>query len=475
MSQSIRPSLRLFAVFLVATLAGVAADLPPELAALRTKAESGDAIAEYNLGLAYLQGREIPADFPQAFVWLSLARENGSMGKALDSLLGQMTPQQLEEGQRRLAACRTGPVGSASPASAAPAPGSPVEPALDVARLQEEVRALRSENQRLVVELASDRREAAQTKAALAAASQGQEAATAKSDSLASEIERERAARIQAEQMLAQARNAAEADAKTRSNNPSTRAGVVETAGKFDDTGHGYAMVQKAAGGAPTPANADAAELGTLRERVAALESERTALKEQLAIAAAPVVAQPVASAEGPESVELRKRLADSESKLAIVLRSYTLLQEQYTRLSAEAERNAQSHAAATADASARAEASGVEFHERLRQTQSQMAEVTAENARLRTRLAVAGNPPGGRYPAPTRPAPITPELAPTPVAPPAPPPTRTHCVAVGDTLSGISRQYYGTPDRWKEIFSANHEVIRRENIVPVGAVLKIP
>lgn len=73
-----------------------------ELAALRAKAERGNALAQYNLGLVY-----VPADLPEAFAWLSLASESGATGKALDSLLGKISDEQLAEGRRRLGTYRT--------------------------------------------------------------------------------------------------------------------------------------------------------------------------------------------------------------------------------------------------------------------------------------------------------------------------------------------------------------------------------
>jgi hypothetical protein len=78
-----------------------------EVAALRAKAEKGNALAQYNLGLAYTQGRLVPVDLPEAFVWLSLASERGTTGKALDGVLGNITDEQLAEGRRRLEVCRT--------------------------------------------------------------------------------------------------------------------------------------------------------------------------------------------------------------------------------------------------------------------------------------------------------------------------------------------------------------------------------
>jgi hypothetical protein len=111
-----RPSRYLLLALLCARLA--AAD-PAEVSALRIKAEKGNALAQYNLGLVYLDGALVPADLPEAFVWLTLAAENGSTGKALNRVLGNLTDAQLAEGRRRLAGYRTtlpacAPVPSAS-------------------------------------------------------------------------------------------------------------------------------------------------------------------------------------------------------------------------------------------------------------------------------------------------------------------------------------------------------------------------
>ena len=74
----------------------------------------------------------------------------------------------------------------------------------------------------------------------------------------------------------------------------------------------------------------------------------------------------------------------------------------------------------------------------------------------------------------------------PEPVAPvaPATPPTapvtsvagrRTHTVARGETLSIISKKYYGTPNRWKDIYNANRGVMRNASDLKIGRELVIP
>ena len=47
--------------------------------------------------------------------------------------------------------------------------------------------------------------------------------------------------------------------------------------------------------------------------------------------------------------------------------------------------------------------------------------------------------------------------------------------IASGDTLSGISKQFYGDANRYNEIFEANKEVIQDANLIFVGQKIRIP
>lgn len=51
----------------------------------------------------------------------------------------------------------------------------------------------------------------------------------------------------------------------------------------------------------------------------------------------------------------------------------------------------------------------------------------------------------------------------------------RFHIVADGDSLSRLSLRYYGTPNRWQEIFNANRDVLQGANSLRVGQRLRIP
>lgn len=51
----------------------------------------------------------------------------------------------------------------------------------------------------------------------------------------------------------------------------------------------------------------------------------------------------------------------------------------------------------------------------------------------------------------------------------------RSYTVQAGDTLSKISRQYYGDPNQYKKIFDANRNVLTDPNAIRPGQVLVIP
>lgn len=65
-------------------------------------------------------------------------------------------------------------------------------------------------------------------------------------------------------------------------------------------------------------------------------------------------------------------------------------------------------------------------------------------------------------------------EAAPPP-PPEKPPVPATHVVARGDTLSGISRKYYGTTARWRDIYEANRVTLSSPSALRPGMVLKLP
>jgi nucleoid-associated protein YgaU len=61
----------------------------------------------------------------------------------------------------------------------------------------------------------------------------------------------------------------------------------------------------------------------------------------------------------------------------------------------------------------------------------------------------------------------------------PAPAPAKaaeqTYTVQSGDTLSKISKQFYGDANKYMKIFEANRDVLNDPNMIKVGQVLKVP
>lgn len=79
-------------------------------------------------------------------------------------------------------------------------------------------------------------------------------------------------------------------------------------------------------------------------------------------------------------------------------------------------------------------------------------------------------------------PAPAAPVAAAPPVVPasPASAPAaataaRTHLVVKGDTLSAISKKYYGNANQYMKIFEANRDQLTDPNKIQVGQKLVIP
>ena len=51
----------------------------------------------------------------------------------------------------------------------------------------------------------------------------------------------------------------------------------------------------------------------------------------------------------------------------------------------------------------------------------------------------------------------------------------RFYVVVKGDSLSKISKMFYGDANQWKRIFDANRDVIRNADLIQPGWKLRIP
>jgi nucleoid-associated protein YgaU len=59
-------------------------------------------------------------------------------------------------------------------------------------------------------------------------------------------------------------------------------------------------------------------------------------------------------------------------------------------------------------------------------------------------------------------------------VAPPADP-AQYHDVVRGDTLSAISKKYYGDANKYNAIFEANKPMLKSPDLIYPGQMLRIP
>lgn len=77
-----------------------------ELEDMIAKAEQGDCIDQYDLGVAYYFGNGAPQDYKQAYICFSVAVTNGYVGAAAkrDKAALELTPDDLAEAQAEAAA-----------------------------------------------------------------------------------------------------------------------------------------------------------------------------------------------------------------------------------------------------------------------------------------------------------------------------------------------------------------------------------
>jgi nucleoid-associated protein YgaU len=241
---------------------------------------------------------------------------------------------------------------------------------------------------------------------------------------------------------------------------------------------------------APAPAPVDVAALSAdnkqLTDELAASWKENADLKASLAAAQA---AQAAPAAPASASADAGSpQLADLQDKLATALRSFSLLQDEDAQVKASLDKansdnlslTQQLDAAKASIASLQAQAAETAqiapLQTEVRQAQDEASQLAAENARLRTRLELQAPGPGSSAATvPMRPGQPAAIQAAAPPPPPAPPPPKTYVVADGDTLTRISKKFYGTPGRWEDILNANHGVVKDEKSLVVGSTLTIP
>ncbi len=197
----------------------------------------------------------------------------------------------------------------------------------------------------------------------------------------------------------------------------------------------------------------------------------------------------PAPIAPAPEnSSDLAPRLNEAESKLEVALSSYGLLQKEFDALTENSnkaaaaslsEKNtlatqvaagesriaaAQAEATRTNEALATLQRASAQYASDLataraliRQLQGTNTIIVTENYQLKTRLAGIA----------------TSAVSPTPPA--VSPTEKSHLVVAGDSLARISQRYYGTANRWQDIYLANPDKIGLDGALRLGTQLRIP
>ncbi len=503
------------AIFLGLAVAGFAAD-SNDRAVLRAKAEQGNGIAQYNLGLAYADTQQPYADRVEAFVWLSLAAERGSTGKALASLTEQMTPEQLAEGGRRLQQRRAELAGAQDATSAA----SPA--ATSAASAESSLAKLTAERDQLVASLNATTTELAALRARQASAAGQPAGDTEKLRSDLARVENElnearaaaRTLAVKNQQMedvaSERGRALAAAQAELAAKVATVAAPAPAVAAPAPDRSGEIEQLTAAKSTAEAHNQELAARLAALDRQIAELTARATAAETTLATAQAAATPPAPVVATDAGTDEAKQQLAESDAKLATALRSYAMLQQELDQTHEAAAKTETKLAAAQAEAatlraqvdalnpngkemvllrqaSINAATEAVELRDQLRQAQGSVAQLAEENAQLRTRVALLGPPPAPMLASPTRYAPPSVPAAAVKSAPVPPsstsaakpaaaaPDARQHVVVEGDTLSKISRRYYGSSDRWPEILEANRDILHDARNLPTGATLRIP
>jgi hypothetical protein len=333
---------------------------PNDVTALREKAERGNIIAQYNLGLAYAQGRQTAVDLPEAFVWLTLSSQGGSTGKALETLLSAMSSQQIAEGRRRLEELRrinpflrpttTTPTPAVAAGGNVPAPTvaptvvpqAPATPSDEARNLYDQLEILAGEKRQLAAELAAARNQLEQLKSAPTSGAGANDSGNATS----APAQQAELAALRSQLNEAQAELSARTEAAERA---MARARQIESIAA--ERGRALADAQAEVSAARAEAASRAAAASAAGNAQAALDRERSAhaettrsLAETRARLALATTEASRAAARSEEQASVVERTAVQAAELAAVRQESGQLREEVATLrsqlqTAEAER----------------------------------------------------------------------------------------------------------------------------------------
>ena len=110
LAQSLTDKIRIgFVVLILAAVCTVGTTMAQEeseyIRDLRAKSEQGDADAQYHLGAAYDNGKGVPQNYREAYIWYSLAAANGDKEAAeyRDKSAKRLSPADLSSAQKEAA------------------------------------------------------------------------------------------------------------------------------------------------------------------------------------------------------------------------------------------------------------------------------------------------------------------------------------------------------------------------------------
>ncbi len=486
---------------------------PAEFEALKAKAETGNGIAQYNLGLRYADKQEAFADPIEAYVWLNLAADNGATGNALTIISTQLTPSQISEGKSRLQARREGrPISPVSPSPAATAASlvsaatisdAAIKAEAELAKISTELASTWKENEQLRAQLSQATNELGALRAQAANFEGERNSLLQKISAASGDQAILQQAQAEISQLKLQATALSAENEKARSQLSVTQSVANSETSRLQNelatAQNRIAALEKSLARAQEEKASlakdvtDAALVTGIQQE---LSSELKATKAELAATQEKLAAQAVPP---PISPEVQRELDSLQIKLDSSLRAYQLKVDELANVQ-NALANIENERAQTADtlektraqnaeaeaslAAARADISAhapvvaevTSLREQVRQMQNQIASLAGENSQLKNRLALAGPAPSSLLSAPTRPGASAPSRPTSLAAPvPAAPEAKVHTVAAGETLTMIARRYYGTSERWTEILEANKAIIKDPRSLSVGMKLRIP
>ncbi|HND62100.1 MAG TPA: LysM peptidoglycan-binding domain-containing protein, partial [Opitutaceae bacterium] len=294
---------------------------------------------------------------------------------------------------------------------------------------------------------------------------------------------------------LAQARQALEAAGRDSSAKADTVAQLTSANDQLQAQVKDLADKVAAAQADKTQAAQNATEVANLRTQLAAAQAKLTESDKAVDQQGATVAELTEANQHlTSEREALRKQLDDQATQLAALKAdSDKLAQSEQARITAEQRAAALATITSQLTAAQRDNASLRADNARLTETlqsvdrdrSARIAQLQQENAAISARLRQAQGTldsianaarvlNGGALPqvASSGQVPIRPASA-SPVS--AAPENRYHVVQEGDSLTRISVRYYGTAQRWNEIYDANRDLLRGENALRPGQRLKIP